>query len=270
VLYPPCDSQQVEAVKQNSVVSVGRFSTERHAKSQLEMVQLFGELRSGGLADVEYSCVGGVDESRPDDFAYFEQVREPGEAVGAQVLANVGRQQLRALYAHSKVFWHAAGSGVDEREHPERTEHFGLGIVDAMAASCVPIAINKGGPAEIIRHGQDGFLCDTLPEFCAYTRQLLADEARYRQMAEAARRRAGEFSQDRFLQRWNVLMGTTFSDWRSAISRTSSTESLPRRGCISKPRVAPERTLGFGMTNCLYPERVSSSAWAPHDVTPSG
>ena len=135
------------------------------------------------------------------------------------------------LYGQSKVFWHAAGSGVDEREHPELTEHFGLGIVDALAAGCVPIAINKGGSAEIIRHGHDGFLCETLDEFGAYTRQLLGDEPRYLEMAKAAFHRAGEFSQNRFLQRWNALMGATFSSWRSAIPRSSSAE---QRLC-SKP-----------------------------------
>ncbi len=78
VLNPPCDSHPVEARKRNSILSVGSFSTGRHQKKQLEMVQLFGELRSGGLAELEYSCVGGVTESRPDDFEYFEQVRELG------------------------------------------------------------------------------------------------------------------------------------------------------------------------------------------------
>ena len=224
VLYPPCDGQSVEAVKRNSIVSVGRFSTGWHRMSQLEMVQLFGALRSGEQVGLEYSCVGGADESSPDDFAYFEEVRELGTAVGARILANAGRQELRTLYGQSKVFWHAAGSGVDEREHPELTEHVGIGIVDAMAAGCVPIAINNGVPAEIIRHGHDGFLCDTLDEFCAYTRQLLEDEPRYLEMAKAARCRAAEFSQDQFLQRWNVLMGSTFTGWRSRHSHNSSTE----------------------------------------------
>jgi glycosyltransferase involved in cell wall biosynthesis len=224
VLYPPCDSQPVEADKRNSILSVGSFSSGRHRKRQLEMVQHFGELRSGGPTGLEYSCVGGVSESMPDDFEYFEQVRELGTAVGAQVLANVDRQELRALYGQGKVFWHAAGSGLDEREHPELTEHFGLGIVDAMAAGCVPIAINKLGPAEIIRNGHDGFLCATLDEFRAYTRQLLTDEPRFREMAQAARHRAGEFGQNRFLKRWNALMGATFSDWRSTTPRISSTE----------------------------------------------
>jgi glycosyltransferase involved in cell wall biosynthesis len=224
VLYPPCNNQPVDAVKRNSIVSVGRLSTGRHTQGQSEMLRIFGELRSRGLEGLEHACVTGIDESSPDDLVYHDQLRELGASVGAQVLANAGRPELRALFARSKVCWHAAGVGEDEHTHPELAEHFGLDIVEAMAAGCVPIAINRGGPAEIIRHGRDGFLCDTLEEFCGHTWRLLEDEPRYREMAGAARRRAAEFSQDQFLQRWKVLLGATFSDWWSVVPRTSSAE----------------------------------------------
>jgi hypothetical protein len=45
--------------------------------------------------------------------------------------------------------------------------------------------------------------------------------------------------------------------------------NLPRRGWISKPRVA-QRTLGFKIVGHSYPEGVQSTASFPTDETPSG
>jgi glycosyltransferase involved in cell wall biosynthesis len=39
-----------------------------------------------------------------------------------------------------------------------------------MAAGCVPVVVNKGGQPEIVEHGKNGFVWNTLDELKAYSR----------------------------------------------------------------------------------------------------
>ena len=64
----------------------------------------------------------------------------------------------------------------DAELHPERFEHFGIAVVEAMAAGAVPVVFAAAGPAEIVRHGVDGFHWKTLDELQSFTRQLMNDE----------------------------------------------------------------------------------------------
>jgi len=77
--------------------------------------------------------------------------------------------------------------------HLMQGEHFGITIVEAMSAGCVPIVHDSGGPKEIV--GDSGFLwrqIDDIP-----TLLLTAD--RFRQsLSESAAKRARVFSRERF------------------------------------------------------------------------
>ena len=90
---------------------------------------------------------------------------------------------------------------------PELSEHFGTVTVEAMAARCVPIVINKGGQREIVKHGVSGFLWDTLEELGQYTTCVARDEQLRVRMAEAARSRAQMFSTENFLEQYLTLLG---------------------------------------------------------------
>ena len=70
----------------------------------------------------------------------------------------------------------AAGYGVDEAAYPQNLEHFGIVTVEAMSYGCVPVVINKGGQAEIVQHGVNGFLWNSLEELAEYTLLLAQNE----------------------------------------------------------------------------------------------
>jgi glycosyltransferase involved in cell wall biosynthesis len=78
---------------------------------------------------------------------------------------------------------------------PSLLESYGMSVAEAMAAGCAVAAADRGGTAELIRHGEDGLLCD--PERPEQWRQalqrLLSRPAERRRLAAAARRRAEEF-----------------------------------------------------------------------------
>ncbi len=49
--------------------------------------------------------------------------------------------ELADLYARASIFWHAAGLGEDAEDDPNRMEHFGISIVEAMSAGAVPVVL---------------------------------------------------------------------------------------------------------------------------------
>jgi glycosyltransferase involved in cell wall biosynthesis len=62
----------------------------------------------------------------------------------------------------------------------------------------VPVVFGAAGPAEIVRHGVDGFHWRTLDELAACTHRLMNDESLRALMSESARERAAQFGLDAF------------------------------------------------------------------------
>ncbi|MNC27651.1 putative glycosyltransferase EpsD [compost metagenome] len=67
-------------------------------------------------------------------------------------------------------------SASDAVVHSSMFEPFGMVVVEAMAAGRPVLAVNNGGPAEIIRHGVDGYLYDgSSGELAHYMAQVYGD-----------------------------------------------------------------------------------------------
>jgi glycosyltransferase involved in cell wall biosynthesis len=213
VINPPVDNHFRTAPKSNIILSVGRFSVEGegHGKKQLEMLNAFRQMYDSDFKGWEYSSVGTLGSS-PKHQAYFDELRRVGVECHAQLVADVDRKELKGLFERSKIFWHAAGYGVDEEAHPELAEHFGIVTVEAMAAGCVPVVINKGGQGEIVEHGVSGYLWNTIEELKKYTRLLAQDDQLRVRMSDAARERARLFSRDVFVEKFRQLVGPLLAE----------------------------------------------------------
>ena len=221
VVYSPVDVDFARRAKEPLIVSVGRFSTIAHSKKQLEMVGTFAQMSTAGLRGWEYACMGGLN-SRDENRRYFEQVREARRGVPAIVEANVPRARIRSLLERARIFWHAAGLDEDLTRQPQLAEHFGVATVEAMAAGCVPVVIDRGGQSEIVTHGENGFLWNTLDELADYTRRLADDPELWARLSEAARRRAHDFARERFIARMSALAGLPGPARASGRGRTAA------------------------------------------------
>jgi len=197
VIYPPVDTDFRSIEKREMIVSVGRFTTEGHSKNQLAMMGAFQELEGNELKGWTYSCVGALGDSSSER-QYFEQVLSLGRACGADVIANAPRDSVRTLYEKAKVFWHAAGFGMGKQQ-PELQEHFGIATAEAMAAGCIPVVFQGGGPMELVEHGVNGFLWNTLDELKTYTAMIGSDEALRDRLSAAARARAQQFNRSKYV-----------------------------------------------------------------------
>jgi glycosyltransferase involved in cell wall biosynthesis len=207
VVYPPVDCRFSVVEKRNTIVSVGRFIAKGVVKNQLELMRAFRDLDEILPADSEYRCIGGLG-SGEEDQRYVDSVRRVAESGHgrAHVLTNVSRSELISTYERAKVFWHATGYGQDLDASPYLAEHFGIVTVEAMAAGCVPVVINCGGQPEIVQHGVNGFLWNTLDELKAYTVRLLSDEQLAARMGHQARERASIFADKVFTERFESIV----------------------------------------------------------------
>ena len=131
VIHPPVDIDLPQGPKDNLVLSVGRFSTLAHTKKQAEMMGAFCELQPTTLGRWTYACVGGLN-TREENHAYFERVRELGSSCSTIVEANLSPERLRELFGRSRIFWHATGLGEDAMvELGQRHAHEAVVEVDA-------------------------------------------------------------------------------------------------------------------------------------------
>jgi glycosyltransferase involved in cell wall biosynthesis len=165
------------------------------AKCQLEMVDCFRALETQLPAAWELICAGVVESTD-----YFQQVSLAASRAKVTMRVDLPFSELRLWYGRAKIFWHAMGlhSAVEQRE-PSALEHFGMSTVEAMAAGCVPVVIDRGGQREIVEHGKSGFLWNTVEELKYYTLRLVFDDALRDRMSLAAIVRARRFSVDNFL-----------------------------------------------------------------------
>jgi glycosyltransferase involved in cell wall biosynthesis len=208
IVYPPVNTSFNHVDKERIILSVGRFALRGHGhrKNQEEMLEVYGRIQSEHW---KYFCVGGLDVT-PAHQAYFEELSALAAKSGAAVVANLPRNELTSLFERASIFWHASGYGQDQNVDPILVEHFGISTVEAMAAGCVPVVINKGGQSEIVEHEVSGFVWETLDELKDFTTRLISDDNLRLQMSAAARTRAQMFSREVFLANFvGRLLGST-------------------------------------------------------------
>jgi glycosyltransferase involved in cell wall biosynthesis len=198
-VYAPASVDLMGGVaKRDTILSVGRFATGGTSKNQLELMTAFADFGPAVARGWTYKSVGGLSDS-PADLAYFNQVRAAGDRANAQLLPNVSREQLTALYGEARIFWH--GAGLTAPNDPVLMEHFGIVTVEAMSAGCVPVVIARGGQPEIVEHGVSGYLWSTLDELTQYSARLTSNPELLARMSAAARDRAQKFSKAAFVRR---------------------------------------------------------------------
>jgi glycosyltransferase involved in cell wall biosynthesis len=132
------------------------------------------------------------------DRDYFEMLQADSQGYPVRLLCDLSRTELQTLYAQSQVFWHLCGMGEDS---PEKMEHFGIVLVEAIQSGVVPVVYCGGGVREIIRPGIEGYLVKTLDELIKFTLDLVRYPALRETISQAACKRAQGFSFDNFRAR---------------------------------------------------------------------
>jgi len=203
VVYPPVAVEEFKpGRKENVILSVARFTDMLHNKRQDILVELFKKMVGKGLRGWRLFLVGGDAEGK----RLVAKLKRESRGYPIEILTNISFEELKKIYAKAKIFWHAAGYGIDERRQPEKVEHFGISPVEAMAAGCVPVVINKGGIPEIIKTEKDGFLWTKKEELLKITLELIKDPLKIEKFSKEVVKSSRRFSKDVFSQEINRLV----------------------------------------------------------------
>lgn len=137
VIYPPVPThlyQSLEAVRDNLVVTISALALTKN----LGLIAEVGKM----VPEAKFILVGFYHEA----FAQIlERIRAEFEALGLgdnfEYVASASDETKVKILTKAKVYF-----------HPTFYEPFGIGIVEGMAAGCIPVVHDSGGPQEFVPH----------------------------------------------------------------------------------------------------------------------
>ncbi|QKE38173.1 class I SAM-dependent methyltransferase [Ferrovum myxofaciens] len=211
VVSPPAPSvlapDAATPVKKFMILGVGRFFVGGHAKRQDLMIDAFQKLVVLH-PEAELHLAGSL--STDSEFrAYFVDLQKKAEGLPIFFHPNASPEQLARLYADASLYWHLSGYGIDETKEAYRCEHFGITIVEAMSAGCIPLVVNRGGPPEIVQQGVTGHVFESLDDLVKISDRILSspeDDADIATLRKAAMKASKQFSSARFTAEFLSLM----------------------------------------------------------------
>src|SRR5205814_250745 len=164
-----------------------------HCKRQDKLIEALRTLVTGPRAVPAELHPAGSIHPEPEHRAYFLRLQKAAQGLPVHFHPNCSPQELTEPYRTSSVYWHATGLGADLEAEPHKAEHFGISVIEAMSAGCIPLVYAAGGPTETVAHGRTGYHFRSLAELCELTRQVLrqpAAETEVMRLAAAAAARA--------------------------------------------------------------------------------
>jgi len=204
VLYPPIDTTNFipAATKQNIILSVGRFDNILNTKRQDILIDSFINMyKLHKLSNWRFVLIGGSLKSEKEN-KYLTKLKTMAKGYPIEFLVNSSFTDLKKYYSISKIFWHAAGFGVDEINDPQSTEHFGMSTVEAMAAGLVPVVVNKGGLKEIVSDNVNGYLWQDQSQLIDKTLFLIKHPKILERLSKKSIKMSKKFSVSNFKQKF--------------------------------------------------------------------
>lgn len=154
IVYPPCDTDSLRALsienREPLVLSIGQFRPEKDHTLQIKafarMLKLAREKRK--VCDAKLilvgSCRGKGDQERVEKLRVLTQSLGISDSV--EFVLNQPFPVLKEYFSRASVGLHTMWN-----------EHFGIGVVEMMAAGLITIAHNSGGPkADIVVPIEEG------------------------------------------------------------------------------------------------------------------
>jgi glycosyltransferase involved in cell wall biosynthesis len=202
-IYPPVSVNEFKPKrKQNVICYVGRFSELTQHKRQDVLIEVFKAFYKKNKS-WKLVLAGGVEVGNN---GLTDKLEKLAKGYPVEVLESPSFAEVKTLMGLSKMFWSASGYGVDENINPKKVEHFGITVVEAMAAKAIPLVINKGGHKEIVSDGTDGYLWNKKSELLEVAERLSSDATLVREVSIKAQHKSKEFSDERFSESFSEII----------------------------------------------------------------
>ena len=206
ILYPPVDTERFSSAynqpisnRELKVLVVSRFSPEKCLENAIKIAKLLE-------GKIKFQIVGSL---TPANRSYFKGLKQMIEVSGlteaVNLTPNVSNEELIDSMSSSTVYLHTMVG-----------EHFGVSIVEAMAAGLLPIVPSYGGCSEITASDQQYDTLEKAADLIAKNIQYANEEKRMKM-----RERALQFSPSSFRKAMRIHIEQARS--QIGVHRSSST-----------------------------------------------
>jgi len=182
VVHPPVDIEkylELNGKRENTIVTVGRFSHEKRYEFVVDVAEK--------MPDTQFYIIGAISGSR-ESKKYYEKIRrliEEKDLKNIELVPNAPEKKMLEILGSAKVYLHAMVS-----------EHFGIAIVEGMAAGLIPVIHKSGGGwTDIVEFGRYGFGYSNINEAVTNIRKAMRD---YHRLIPHIRRSTQRFSKERY------------------------------------------------------------------------
>lgn len=208
VVYPPCDVESFKSIysdvayrnshsKSLNIISIAQFRPEKNHQLQIEAFDSF--LSKTHAHESKLTLYGGCRDE--GDRARVADLREL-----------INRLELNSnIDIKIGVPFDELLNGLKEADvavHTMKNEHFGIVLLECMAAGLITIAHNSGGPkADIIDDNKSGFLAEDVDDFAEnLARVSEMDEKDRLKIRQKATQKADQFSTQVFVNKFIRLV----------------------------------------------------------------
>ena len=170
VLHPPVDveyfSRVADKSKENLIVTVSRFTPEKNLEKVVDVADK--------LREFKFTMIGNrAKYSEPVIDKIEKRVKEL-KTGNVELLFNVPRDRLREILGSAKYYL-----------HPPYAEHFGISVVEAMSAGCIPIVYRDGGTwHDVVSKVSDKLGYNNIHEVSHIIREIEGNKELYEKLKE--------------------------------------------------------------------------------------
>jgi len=235
LVFPPCDTTELQRIplaprrREPTIISIAQYRPEKDHALQLRAFSTMLQFWPGAHDTAQLVLMGAC--RNEEDAARVSALRKLSAELGiedrVQILTDVS-------YAERQEWLGRAACGL----HTMWMEHFGIGVVELMAAGVVPVAHSSGGPLEDIVTAVEGMpsgkLAQTEREYAAAMHQILSmlevdGREEYAALQRRARAASTRFSDERFAQSFCFAMGPILDQISTEEDAALSPDSRRRR-----------------------------------------
>ncbi len=210
IVFPPAPVEHLMNLplgpRQNQIISVAQFRPEKRHDFQIRVfAKVLEKCRKAHIEkEPRLILVGGCRNKADEQYirGLKELTRQLGVHGHVSFEPDAPYKKLTEYLGSSKIGLHAMWN-----------EHFGIGVVEYMAAGCIAVAHKSGGPARDIlvpaHDGPTGFLADSMETYMAALCHILLGEWSEKDLENIqirGREQCQKFSNDIFIKKIQQLM----------------------------------------------------------------
>ncbi|GMS89101.1 hypothetical protein PENTCL1PPCAC_11276 [Pristionchus entomophagus] len=217
IVFPPCDIEGLLAIPGRSeeilrndkgvrILSIGQIRPEKNHRLQLEILKEVLKRAEKKKMHVKISLTIAGGCRNEDDERRVRELREYATQLGVE---NNLEWKLNVPYGELIELLNCSLISI----HTMRNEHFGISVVEALAAGSIMVAHKSGGPSMDIVDPCEGvasvgYLATTKEEFASCILSIISLSPSSRsQIRESARLSSQRFSEEVFDEKWMQSIG---------------------------------------------------------------